>query len=220
MSNKKHKLQSWRNAVKQVMREATEAEAKKRYGTKSPAFNYRWEHVTAVVTNAIKLAELMDADIEVVEAAAWLHDVCKGAGSDHPKEGAEFACQFLPTTDFPRKKIKRVADAIAVHMGLWRGDPFPEKPLKNLEAAVLWDADKLAKMGLTAVFHWTGGTLARGKPHSTQDLLDDIKSVDWQHKTVASMHTKPAKKAAKARLKTYNQMWQLLEAELKGEDIG
>ncbi|MCP5101645.1 MAG: hypothetical protein GY943_39375, partial [Chloroflexi bacterium] len=56
MKNQKQKTKTtWQTAVQQKMKDATEQEAKKRYGTKSPAFNYRWEHVTAVVTTAIKL---------------------------------------------------------------------------------------------------------------------------------------------------------------------
>jgi hypothetical protein len=51
----------WRKAVKKAMREATIKEAVERYDTKNPTFNYRWEHVTAVVTLAIKLAELTGA---------------------------------------------------------------------------------------------------------------------------------------------------------------
>jgi uncharacterized protein len=209
----------WRKAVKKAMREATIKEAVERYDTKNPTFNYRWEHVTAVVTLAVKLAELTGADLDIVEAAAWLHDVRKEAGGDHPKEGAKFARKLLPKTDFPQEKIEGVAQAIAAHMGLWRGDPFPDKPLKNLESAVLWDADKLAKIGLTAVFHWVGGDLAKNKPRSTHDLLANGKAVSWHAKTVASMHTEPARRAAKARLKAYNKLWRQLEKELNGDDL-
>lgn len=196
------------------MRQATEEEALKRYGTREPVFNYRWQHVKAVVTLALKLADLTGADREVIEAAAWLHDVCKGEGENHPEEGARFARCFLPKTDFPSEKIERVAGAIESHIGLWR-----DKPLKNLEAQVLWDADKLAKLGLTAAFHWTGGTLAKGKPQSTEDLIANGRDADWQEKTVASMHTEPARRAAQKRLKAYKQLWNNLEAELRGDDL-
>src|SRR5690606_7903429 len=128
------------------------AELRGRLGTERVSFNYRWEHVTTVVTLALRLAELTGADAEIVEAAAWLHDVCKYTdGSRHPIAGADFARTFLPTTDFPPDKVEAVAAAIADHMGLWR-----DEPLAVLEAQVLWDADKLAKIGLTAVFHWAG----------------------------------------------------------------
>jgi len=211
---KKSKKRRWRAAVKEVMYEASQKEAVKRYGDKEPVFNYRWEHVQAVVVLAKKLAKLTGADKQVVEAAAWLHDVRKDAGSKHPQEGAKFARQFLPSTTFPNKKIEKVAMAIEEHMGLWRG-----KPLQNLESQVLWDADKLAKIGITAAFHWMGGDLARGNSRTTQDLIDNGQSLDWQEKTVASMHTEPAKKAAKKRLAAYNKLWKRLQTELDGKDL-
>ena len=196
------------------MRQAAEEEASRRYGTDEPVFNYRWEHVKAVVTLALRLADLTSADREVIEAAAWLHDVCKGEGENHPEAGARFARRFLPQTDFPTEKIERVARAIERHIGLWR-----DKPLKDLEAQVLWDADKLAKIGLTAAFHFSGGTLAKGKPQTTRDLIANGRDADWQEKTVASMHTEPARRAAQKRLQAYNNLWSTLEAELNGDDL-
>lgn len=211
-SNKTQK--PWRTAVQEAMRHATEAEALARFGKRKPAFNYRWEHVTAVVTLAVKLAELTGADGDVVEAAAWLHDVRKEAREKHPQEGAKFARKFLPKTDFPPKKIERVAEAIEDHMGLWL-----DKPLESLESQVLWDADKLAKIGLTAVAHFTGNILAKGKPTSTEDLSAYGSDAEWQAKTVASMHTEPARRAAAARFQAYAQFWQNLTAELNGDDL-
>lgn len=216
MANKKKaaRRKPWREAVQAAMRKATEKEAQRRSGTKEPVFNYRWEHVTAVVTLAVRLAELTGADKEIVEAAAWLHDVRKEAGESHPREGAIFARKFLLKTDFPTEKIERVAQAIEAHMGLWR-----DKPLQRLEAQVLWDADKLAKIGLTAVFHWTGGDLAKGKSRTLDELIARGRSADWQAKTVASMHTEPARRAAEKRLAAYNWLWDELERELEGADL-
>ena len=197
------------------MKQATEDEAKQRFGTADPMFNYRWEHVTAVVTLALKLAELTGADAEVVEAAAWLHDIRKETGARHAKEGAKAAHDILPNTDFPKKKIGHVAKAIRSHQGLWR-----KKPLKDLESQVLWDADKLAKIGLTSAFHFTPLIVMQGNGRSTQSLIDSARNnTSWLPKTVASMHTEPAKRAAQKRLKRFNKLWQNLEAELQGSDL-
>ncbi len=211
---KNKKKKNWRKAVKKAMRKATEREMVTRHSGADPSFNYRWEHVTAVVTLATKLAHLTGADPEVVEAAAWLHDVRKDTKNNHSVEGAKFARKILPKTNFPPEKIEPVARAIEEHMGLWR-----EKPLKMLESQVLWDADKLAKIGLTAVFHWTGGSLAGDEMRTLQDLIDRGRSADWQTKTVASMHTEPARRAAQTRFEAYNWLWQRLESELSGEDL-
>ena len=210
----------WRTAVKETMHQATLHEALRRYGSETPSFNYRWEHVTVVVTLALKLAHLTGADPDIVEAAAWLHDVRKEeAKQNHPQAGAEFARQFLPTTNFPPDKIERVAQAIALHTGLWRGDPWPEDPLPDLESQVLWDADKLSKIGLTAAFHWTGNRLAKPRPSTLVEILANGRRQDWINKTVASMHTLPARRAAQNRCQTLHNLWDTLEEELAGSDL-
>ena len=206
---------TWREAARARMYEATLAELRGRLGTEKVSFNYRWEHVTTVVTLALRLAELTGADAEIVEAAAWLHDVCKFSdGQRHPQAGAADARAFLPTTDFPPHKIEAVAAAIADHMGLWR-----DEPLTVLESQVLWDADKLAKIGLTAIFHWTGGWLAGKEMRTLDALIARGRDAEWQVKTVASMHTAPARRAAAARLAAYGDLYNALERELTGEDL-
>jgi uncharacterized protein len=196
------------------MYDATLQEAERRYGNRTPVYNYRWEHVNAVHKLALRLGKLTGADLEVVEAAAWLHDVAKEAGREHPQLGAAYARSFLPTTDFPVEKIERVAQTIEDHMGLWR-----DEPLTALEAQVLWDADKLAKLGLTAVFHWVGGDFAGTERLTTETLIAHGRQPNWQDKTVASMHTAPARRAARARLQAYRALWDGLEAELAGDDL-
>jgi uncharacterized protein len=204
----------WRPAVKAAMRDAAREELAHQHDADHASFNYRWEHVKVVAALALKLAELTGADAEVVEAAAWLHDVRKTADADHAQAGAAFARRFLSQTDFPTQKIEAAAAAIAAHRGLWR-----EEPLTRLESQILWDADKLAKIGLTAVFHWTGGALAGDRLHTVAELIENGRDAAWQEKTVASMHTAPARRAARARLAAYNQLWERLEAELNGDDL-
>lgn len=196
------------------MREKAEEEASRKSTSKDPAFLYRWEHVQAVVTTALKLADLTGADAEIVEASAWLHDVCKEAKDRHPQEGAKYARKHLPKTDFPKKKIEAVAQAIEDHMGLWR-----DKPLKTLESQVLWDADKLTKIGVLVAFHWTSNGLMSQNKVTTEEILGRLQSADFRAKTVASMHTKPAKRAAKARFKAYDAMVAALSAELNATDL-
>ena len=52
-----------------------------------------------------------------------------------------------------------------------------------------------------------------------QQIILRARSADWQKKTVASMHTKPARRAAKKRLKSFNKLWDKLEGELTGKDL-
>lgn len=212
---KKNK-KDWKAACRYEMRKAALKEAKAKTGRKDPAFVYRWEHVKAVVTQARKLARLTGADEDIVVAAAWLHDVKKYEdGRHHAELGAKFAQKFLSNTNFPPEKIAAVSYAISVHAGLWR-----DKPLKNLEAQVLWDADKLTKVGLTAIFHWVPGNVARAdKRFTTENFVKGGHENDWQDKTVASFHTEPARKAGAARLKSFRKLWRKLDIELKGGDL-
>ena len=200
----------WRAAVRQVMADAAAVEI----NVTEPSFNYRWEHVTTVVTLAVRLADLVGADRDIVEAAAWLHDITKRDGESHATSGAAFARDFLPQTDFPPEKINQVALTIADHKGLWR-----DEPLTRLESMILWDADKLTKIGLTAAFHWTGMALAGVQLTTMADLIADSRSARWLEKTVASMHTGPARQAAQTRIEAFNQLWSELEAELMGDDL-
>ena len=201
----------WRKAAKQAMKEASE----NREDSGKESFNYRWEHVQAVVTTAVALAKQTNGDVEIVEAAAWLHDIRKETREQHPVEGAKIARQLLPNTDFPAEKIAAVALAIEEHMGLWR-----DVPLENLESQILWDADKLTKIGLTAVFHWTSNRIQKEKQFTTFDMIENGRAAEWIPKTVASMHTKPAQRAAKKRYAAFLKVWEQLEAELAGEDLG
>ena len=171
-------------------------------------FSYRWEHVQEVVRLACWLAEQLAADSEVVEAAAWLHDVCKGQPK-HALAGAAEAEHFLPTTDFPAAKIPAVLAAIREHEGLYR--KVNASPLEPLETAILWDADKLSKLGvqalafsLSTVYH--AGLTLRQRRENMLDFLENSLS-----RTVESMNTKPARRAAKQRYKnmvTVLTLWQ------------
>ena len=98
-------------------------EARYQWGMRgaAPPFNYRLEHVRAVVMIATHLAESTRADAEVCLAAAWLHDVAKAyreeRGDGHGQRGALRAAAILGRTDFPRDKIGAVSQAIASHVG-------------------------------------------------------------------------------------------------------
>lgn len=177
-------------------------------------FNYRWEHVQAVVRLAARLAELTGADREIVEAAAWLHDVAKPYSRDHGRDGAVAARQILVETDYPHEKIDAVADAIAKHVGL-----FTDESLEPIEAAVLWDADKLSKLGATAVLHFVGYQVLRGE-RTTVAWLERLPNVPWQERTVTSFQTRPACAAARERLDAYQALWRQAGREFSGDDLG
>jgi uncharacterized protein len=215
VKKKKEKTRpDWRTVAQEVAYTATLHEARERWDVEDHPANYRWTHVQAVVDHAKRLAQLTGADPEVCEAAAWLHDCAKqGVNDDHGQEGAKKARAVLRETDFPPRKIKAVSRAISRHVGL-----YLDKPVKPLEAAVLWDADKLTKVGLgSTLLHITSWVLTERGPISA--LLTSAADQDWVEKTVASFHTAPARQIAQTRLAAQRTFWEQVAAELAAEDL-
>ena len=103
-------------------------------------------HLRRVWANARKLALGTTADIDLLEAAAFLHDLVNPPKSSPDRArastlSAEAASRFLATTDFAPDLIPAVAHAIAAH-SFSTGIP-PE----TLEAKILQDADRLDALG-------------------------------------------------------------------------
>jgi uncharacterized protein len=167
-----------------------------------------------VVRTAVRLAELTGADREVVEAAAWLHDIAKQEETeDHGREGSLAARQILKDSSFPQAKIEAVVDAVAKHVGLWN-----TKPVRPLEAAIVWDADKLTKLGATAVLHFVGYQVTRRRT-DTERIINWMAELHGQEATVASLNTAPARAAGRARLQQYRAFCRQALLEFNGEDI-
>jgi uncharacterized protein len=208
---------AWRDAVRAAAQEAALAldKAKRdKLGCTVAAFNYRWEHVQAVVRLANRLAELTGADREIVEAAAWLHDVGKGAHSgDHGRDGAAAARTILARTDFAPHKIEAVAEAIAKHTGYARSEP-----VESLEAAVIWDADKLTWLGATSVLHIVSSAVGRGNA-TTGQVLDRLSDVAWREGIARSLHTAPARTAGRKRVAAFRAFTQQAAREFNGDDL-
>ncbi len=205
----------WREAVQRAAREAAAAEARRLWrlegdGAASVPFDHRWEHVRAVVALALHLAQVLAADREVVEAAAWLHDVRK-LEPDHARAGAQAAEVILRGTDFPAGKVARVATAIRLHEGLYRPDDAP--PLEPLEAAILWDADKLSKLGVQALAYALSAPYAwgRGLSERREHLAAFARQV--LSRTVQSMNTSPAQELASRRYRAMMAALAAWEAE-------
>ena len=67
-----------------------------------------WHHILAVVKNAVELAPQYGADPEVVEIAAWLHDIASVTDyalyAEHHIHGAEMAKDILAKLDYDPEK--------------------------------------------------------------------------------------------------------------------
>ena len=106
-----------------------------------------FDHVLRVLVLAERIGLAEGADMEVVRAAALLHDVARaetaGTGRCHAQVGAARAREIL--RGHPPERVEAVARAIESHR--FRSGPAPA----TLEAKVLFDADKLDAIGAVGI---------------------------------------------------------------------
>jgi uncharacterized protein len=181
-------------------------------------FDYRFEHVAQVTALALRLARALKADLEIVEAAGWLHDVRKQE-PQHALAGAAAARTILAATDFPPAKIDAVAEVISKHEGLYREANAPA--LEPLEAAILWDADKLTKLGVQSVLTSLSTPYVFGKDMAERWRYEANFADKVLVRTVQSMNTKPARHMAERRYRSTLALLSLWarEAREAGVDL-
>jgi uncharacterized protein len=149
-----------------------------------------------------------------VEAAAWLHDVAQGSScEDHGRGGAAAARTILAQIDFPPHKIEAVSDAIIKHVGYTRS-----VPVEPLEAAIIWDADKLTWLGATSVLHIVGSAVERSRATTVQ-YLDDLSGIAWREGIARDLHTAPARAAGRKRVEAFRAFYQQATREFNGDDL-
>ncbi len=112
-----------------------------------------FDHILRVYRMAVRLAKIEGADLEIVRAAALLHDA-QGSQTEGGEEGrqnhhhasSDFARQILESEGWPPDKIAAVQHCIRAH----RFRDNTETP-QSLEAKILFDADKLDVIGAVGV---------------------------------------------------------------------
>lgn len=97
-------------------------------------------HILPVAEYSTMLARRLGADIEVVEIAAWLHDIKKlrGEPKEHHVYGAEEAGEMMERLGYADDKITQVKECILTHSSDERYPP------RTLEAKIVATADALA----------------------------------------------------------------------------
>lgn len=102
------------------------------------------EHVALVVSYGKKLAQQLGADVEIVELAAYLHDLSAVRDvtilSEHAIRGAVLAQRLLSEWGYSVDKARRVAECIASH-----SSPIP-LGVGTLEEVCLSNADAIAQI--------------------------------------------------------------------------
>jgi uncharacterized protein len=125
-------------------------------------------HIRRVVANAKRIGAAERAKVEVVVAAAWLHDVVKfGKGDPRNKESARLAAQeasrFLREHGYPEEHIGAIAHAIEAHS--FSGNIEPQ----TLEAKCVQDADRLDALGAIGIARTFATTGTTGRPLYCED---------------------------------------------------
>jgi len=210
----------------------TVEEARVWYQNADPVHDF--EHVLRVYRIAERLAEAEGADLEVVRAAALLHD-SRGsapglegeARAEHHTASAEFAGDVLVNKHWPEDKINAVQDCIRAHR--FRGD---EDAPETIEAKVLFDADKLDVLGAIGVARTIAYGALDGQPAYVEPSDQFIQTgVTTPGETYSSYHeflfklrnvknrmfTPSGKALADARHAFLLQFYEELKAEVRGD---
>ncbi|MCK4997534.1 HD domain-containing protein [Candidatus Pacearchaeota archaeon] len=120
------------------IRKFVEEECKKPDANYSNAYKF---HFISMHKIAKELAEKFSADVEVVEIAAWLHDI--GAIVDgrenHHITGALIAEEKLRKLNYSEKNIEKVKECILNHRGSKEG----ENKRLSIESKIIAEADVL-----------------------------------------------------------------------------
>lgn len=107
-------------------------------------YNYDFwnEHIKYVVKNAINLAKEYNADIEIVELGALLHDISMpseiGPSEEHNIYGAKIADELLAKFNYPEDRKERVKECVLRHRG------HKDLPRNTIEEQCVADADVIA----------------------------------------------------------------------------
>jgi len=191
-----------------------------------------FDHIERVYHLAQKLARLEKADLEIVKAAALLHDAQGSAPGDskrsnHHLLSAELAGQVLEAEGWTQERIQAVQHCIRAHRFRHNG----EEPITR-EAKVLFDADKLDVLGAIGVARTLGYAVKAGTPffcepskqflQSGKEKPGELHSAYHEYlfklsRINALLYTKTGQRMAAKRQLFLNQFFDELAAECRGQ---
>ena len=205
-------------------------QARNWYSNTDPVHDF--SHIERVFHMAQRLALVEGADLEIVSAAALLHDAegtTPGSDSrrDHHLRSAEFAAMILNQEGWEQDRIEAVQHCIRAHR--YRDD---REPPETIEAKVIFDADKLDVLGAigavrVVVYAALAGTPfyqepslqfmesgkeAPGEQHSAyHEYLFKLRNVEKR------LYTLAARELARQRGRYLEEFFNQLIAEYAGE---
>ncbi|MCX6066741.1 MAG: HD domain-containing protein [Chloroflexi bacterium] len=201
------------------------------YSDSDPVHDF--DHILRVYRMAERLALAEGADLEIVHAAALLHDAegsnpdDKAKRANHHHTSADFAADVLSAEGWSAERIAAVQHCIRAH----RFRDTSELP-QTLEAQIIFDADKLDAIGAVGVARVVSFSARVPRPFyaqpSQQFLETGTKEPDEPHtayhehlfklsKIKERMFTKTGKAIAAERHQYLDEYFKRLIAEWNGE---
>lgn len=130
----------------------------KRCNTYNKKYNYDFwnDHIKYVVKNSIELAKKYEADVEIVELGALLHDIAMpsevGPREEHNIYGVKIADELLTKLDYPQDRKEMVKECVLRHRG------SKDLPRNTIEEQCVADADVMAHFDcIPSLFHLAFG---------------------------------------------------------------
>jgi uncharacterized protein len=190
-----------------------------------------FDHIVRVYRMAERIARAEGADLEIVRAAALLHDaegpLTGDSRVEHQVASAAFARQVLEAENWEEARIAAVEHCIRAH----RFRDGREQP-QTLEAQVLFDADKLDAIGAIGAVRAVAYAVLDGQPlfaePSAQFLATGKREPGEPHtpyhehlfklrKLKARMFTSTGRRIAQERHDYLENFFARLRAELRAE---
>jgi uncharacterized protein len=205
-------------------------QARKLYESSNQVHDF--DHVLRVYHLAEHIAEKEGADLEIVRAAALLHDVDdSSSGSEderleHHEASAAYAGKILTEEGWSEEKIKAVQECIRTHR--FRAGLQPQ----TLEAKVLYDADKLDAIGAIGAARSLAFAVLDDQPlysEPSEAFKQTLKIEDGEAYTAyheflfklskikERMNTATGKALAEDRHNYLEKFFEQLRAEVRGE---
>ena len=203
-------------------------EAQQWYSSADPVHDFN--HILRVYRLAERIGQAEGADLEILRAAALLHDAADArpdGDSDRPTHhlaSADFARDVLTAEGWPEGGIESALHCIRAHR--FRGTETPE----TLEAKILFDADKLDVLGAIGVARAFAYAALAGQP-LTGDPSDSFKTKFEKESgephtpyheflfklSRVQFHTETARQMAASRRQYMAEFFERLALEEKGE---
>ena len=208
----------------------TQAMIKERFGTESSGHDYWHMYRTWRLAKHIAAQE-PEADMFIVELAAWLHDIADWKFHDGDEEaGPKAAREWLESLHIEEAIITHIEDII--RNVSFRG-AHVESELTTIEGKIVHDADKLDAIGAIGIGRTFAYSGAHGRPMYDPERTDELHTSFEAYKNSKSpainhfyekllllkdrMFTKTGKQLAGHRHKIMEQFLQEFLGEWEGK---